>query len=50
MIEYKVSGKFDNAERFSVVVEASNTWHAQAIAKKMFANKVVAMSAFKVGA
>jgi hypothetical protein len=47
MIEYKVSGKFDNNERFSVVVKASNTWHAQAIAKKMYSNKIVGMSAFK---
>jgi hypothetical protein len=47
MIEYKVSGKFDNAERFSVVVSASNTWHAQAIAKKMYSERIVAMSAFK---
>lgn len=47
MIEYKVSGKFDNAERFSIVVKAFDTWHAQNIAKKIFSNKIVAMSAFK---
>lgn len=49
MIEYKVSGKFDNQERFSVVVSASNTWHAQTLAKKMFSQRIVGMSAFKVG-
>jgi hypothetical protein len=47
MKNWKVSGKLENQERFSVVVSASNTWHAQAIANKMFSNRIVAMSAFK---
>lgn len=47
MIEYKVAGKFDNDEKFSIVVKAYDTWHAQNIAKKIFSNRIVAMSAFK---
>jgi hypothetical protein len=47
MIEYKVSGKLATGERFTVFAMASNTWHAQAIARKMYSTKVVAMSAFK---
>lgn len=47
MIEYKVSGKLANEERFSVVVTASNVWHAQSLARKQFPVRIVAMSAFK---
>jgi hypothetical protein len=47
MIEYKVSGKLATGERFTVFAMASNVWHAQAIARKMYSTKVVAMSAFK---
>lgn len=47
LIEYKVSGKLETGERFTVFAKAYSTWHAQNIAKKMFSNKIVAMSAFK---
>jgi hypothetical protein len=47
MIEYKVSGKLASGARFTVFAMASNTWHAQVIAKKMYSERIVAMSAFK---
>jgi hypothetical protein len=47
MIEYKVSGKLATGEPFTVFAKATNTWHAQAIARKMYSVRIVAMSAFK---
>ena len=47
MIEYKVSGKLASGARFTVFAMAFDVWHAQAIAKKMYTEKIVAMSAFK---
>ncbi len=47
MIEWKVSGKFENQERFSIVVKAFDTWHAMNVARKIMSNRIVAMSAFK---
>ena len=47
MIEYKVSGKLATGEPFTVFAKATNSWHAMAIARKMYSTKVVAMSAFK---
>jgi hypothetical protein len=47
MIEYKVSGKLATGEPFTVFAKATNSWHAMAIARKMYTTKISAMSAFK---
>lgn len=48
MKEWKVSGKLASGARFTVFAKAFDTWHAQAIARKMYSERIVAMSAFKV--
>jgi hypothetical protein len=51
MKDYKVTGKFENGEKFSVVVtKVTNPFSAMTIAEKCKVNgrKVVAMSAFPV--
>lgn len=51
MKNYKVSGKFDNGEKFSVIVtKVTNPFSAMDIARKCKVNgrKVVAMTAFPV--
>jgi hypothetical protein len=51
MKDYKVSGKFENGERFTVVVtKVTNPFSAMDIARKckVDGKKIVAMSAFPV--